>query len=87
MKGTEPMARVVLVTAPSSEVAESLVRQVVEERVVACGNILPGFGQEFLLLVKIVAHDMTVVLGMELYPPCTGTDAERMVCFKIILSQ
>lgn len=42
MKGTDPMARVVLVTAPSSEVAESLVRQVVEERVVACGNILPG---------------------------------------------
>lgn len=36
------MARVVLVTAPSREVAESLVRRVVEERVVACGNILPG---------------------------------------------
>ena len=39
---TEPVARVVLVTAPDVAVAESLVRRRVEEGVVACGNILPG---------------------------------------------
>jgi periplasmic divalent cation tolerance protein len=38
----EGMARVVLVTAPNAAVAESLVRRLVEEGVVACGNILPG---------------------------------------------
>lgn len=35
-------ARVVLVTAPNETVARSLVRQLVEERVVACGTIVPG---------------------------------------------
>jgi periplasmic divalent cation tolerance protein len=35
-------AAVVLVTAPSQEVAERLVQAVVEERLAACGNILPG---------------------------------------------
>ena len=36
------MARVVLVTAPNAAVAESMVRRLVEEGTVACGNILPG---------------------------------------------
>lgn len=35
-------ARVVLVTAPDAGAAESLVRRLVEEGVVACGNIVPG---------------------------------------------
>lgn len=35
-------ARVVLVTAPDAGSAESLVRRLVEEGVVACGNIVPG---------------------------------------------
>ncbi len=38
----ESLARVVLVTAPSAESAESLVRRLVEERVVACGTVLPA---------------------------------------------
>ena len=38
----ETLARVVLVTAPDAAVAESLVRRLVQEGVVACGNILPG---------------------------------------------
>ena len=38
----DPTARIVLVTAPDPAVAESLVRRLVEEGVVACGNILPG---------------------------------------------
>ncbi|HSJ25586.1 MAG TPA: divalent-cation tolerance protein CutA [Longimicrobiales bacterium] len=33
---------VVLVTAPSAEVAAALVTTVVEERLAACGNIVPG---------------------------------------------
>lgn len=39
---TDPGARVVLVTAPDEAVAESLVRRLVDERVVACGNIVRG---------------------------------------------
>lgn len=35
-------ARVVLVTVPDTGAAEVLVRTLVEEGVVACGNILPG---------------------------------------------
>lgn len=38
----DAVARVVLVTVPDEAVAESLVRRLVEERVVACGNILSG---------------------------------------------
>ena len=41
------LARVVLVTAPGGEVAESLVRRVVEEGLVACGNIVPGMTSIF----------------------------------------
>ena len=35
-------AVVVMVTAPTQTVAEHLVRTVVEERLAACGNIVPG---------------------------------------------
>lgn len=35
-------ALVVLVTAPSADVAAELARALVEERLAACGNILPG---------------------------------------------
>jgi periplasmic divalent cation tolerance protein len=34
--------RVALMTAPSAEVAERIVRELVEAGVVACGNIVPG---------------------------------------------
>ena len=34
--------RVVLVTAPDAEVAASLARRLVEERLAACGNVVPG---------------------------------------------
>lgn len=39
-EGTE--AVVVLVTAPSAEVAARIARAVVEEGLAACGNVLPG---------------------------------------------
>jgi periplasmic divalent cation tolerance protein len=35
-------ARVVLVTAPDATAAERLVRTLVDERLVACGSIVPG---------------------------------------------
>lgn len=35
-------ARIVLMTAPSAEVASNIVRTLVKERVIACGNILPA---------------------------------------------
>jgi periplasmic divalent cation tolerance protein len=35
-------AVVVLVTAPSADVAATLARTLVEERLAACGNVLPG---------------------------------------------
>lgn len=38
----EEEVRLAFVTAPSFEAARSLVRTLVEEKVVACGNILPG---------------------------------------------
>lgn len=39
---TDPAgSRVVLVTAPDEAVAESIVRRLVQERVVACGNVVP----------------------------------------------
>jgi periplasmic divalent cation tolerance protein len=37
-----PDALVVLVTAPSAEVAADLARALVEARLAACGNVLPG---------------------------------------------
>jgi periplasmic divalent cation tolerance protein len=40
--GVERTVVVVLITAPSREVAESLVQQLVAERLAACGNIVPG---------------------------------------------
>ncbi len=35
-------ARIVLMTAPDREVAERIVRTLVEERLIACGNIVEG---------------------------------------------
>lgn len=40
--GTGADVVTVLMTAPGIEVAEEVVRGLVEERLVACGNILPG---------------------------------------------
>lgn len=39
---SDTATRVVLVTLPDEAAAEELVRRLVEERVVACGNIVPG---------------------------------------------
>lgn len=64
---TGGMARVVLITAPNEAVARQLARAMVEQRLVACVNLLPGVssiyrweGQveeesEVLLVVKTAA--------------------------------
>jgi periplasmic divalent cation tolerance protein len=40
MNGTQ--VQMALMTAPSQEIAEQVVRALVDEGIVACGNILPG---------------------------------------------
>ncbi|MBI4538770.1 MAG: divalent-cation tolerance protein CutA [Gemmatimonadetes bacterium] len=42
MAGGEYATRVVLTTLPDADAAEAFVRCLVEERLVACGNIVPG---------------------------------------------
>jgi periplasmic divalent cation tolerance protein len=61
--------RVVLMTAPDAEVAERVVRELVEERIIACGNIVPGItsiyrwegavqrGEEVLVIMKARAAE------------------------------
>jgi periplasmic divalent cation tolerance protein len=39
---TDTAVAIVFVTAPGSEVAERLVQSLVEERLAACGSVLPG---------------------------------------------
>lgn len=39
---TETSTRIALLTAPDLEVAERLVSALVEERIIACGNIIPA---------------------------------------------
>ncbi len=42
MASPDPEVRVVLVTAPDAETGESLARALVEERLAACVNLVPG---------------------------------------------
>jgi len=80
--GPDPQLRVVLVTAPDPGVAEGLARALVEERLAACVNVVPGVRSvyrwegrvedagELLLLVKTRA-DRTEALAArvrELHP-------------------
>jgi len=74
--------RVVLMTAPDREVAERIVRTLVEERLVACGNIVPGVtsiyrwqgaiacDSEVLVVLKTSADRVPTLLGRasELHP-------------------
>ncbi|SRR5690554_5232732 len=74
--------RVVLMTAPDRDVAERVVRTLVEERLVACGNILPGLTSiyrwkgaiecdaEVLVILKTSAERVPALLSRapELHP-------------------
>jgi periplasmic divalent cation tolerance protein len=75
-------ARLVFVTAPDSSTAERLAETVVEERLAACGNVVPGMtsiyrwegslqrDSEVLLILKTTARraDALVRRVSELHP-------------------
>lgn len=79
---TAEAARVALVTAPDVAVAERIVSVLVEEGVVACGNILPGItsiyrwqgaverAPEVLIVLKTVRESVPALLERvpELHP-------------------
>lgn len=67
-------ARVVLVTAPDGAVAESLVRQLVEEGVVACGNIVPGVTSIYRWQEKVERETEVLVVFKT-----TASGAERLL--------
>ena len=66
-------ARVVLSTCPDARTAEALARALVDERLAACVNLVPGVrsiyrwqgeveeAEEFLLLVKTTAANVALV--------------------------
>lgn len=66
--------RVILMTAPSTAAAESLVRALVDERLAACGNIVPGLtsiyhwrgevqtDSEVMIVLKAVARSVPALL-------------------------
>ena len=55
--------RVVLMTAPSAEVAESLVRTLVDEELIACGNILPGVRSIYRWQGAVETETEALILG------------------------
>jgi len=75
MAGT---VRIALVTAPSREVAESLVRQLVEERLVACGNIVPGLTSIYRWEGE-VACDAEVLIVLKTVDEAVPRLTERVV--------
>lgn len=70
----ETQVRVVLMTAPNAEAAERVVRALVEERLIACGNIVQGLTSiyrwkgavecdtEVLVVMKTSAERVAAVL-------------------------
>jgi periplasmic divalent cation tolerance protein len=74
--------RIALLTAPDLEVAERLVRALVEERIIACGNIVPALisiyrwqgeverSGEVLIIVKTTTAEVPRLLDRvpELHP-------------------
>jgi periplasmic divalent cation tolerance protein len=67
-------ARVVLVTVPDPEGAETLVRQLVEEGVVACGSIVPGITSLYRWQGRVERESETLVVFKT-----TATGAEKLV--------
>lgn len=67
-------ARVVLVTTPDVGVAESLVRRLVEEGVVACGSILPGMTSIYRWQGEVEHEEEALVVFKT-----TAAGAERLV--------
>ncbi len=67
-------ARIVLVTAPDPVTAESLVRRLVDERVVACGTILPGATSIYRWEGEVERADEAVIVFKT-----TAASAERLI--------
>ena len=82
MASAEPQLRVVLVTAPDAAAAQRIARALVEERIAACVNLVPGLRSiyrwqgrvedagEVLLLVKTSADRSAALAARirELHP-------------------
>ena len=82
MNSSEPQVRVALITAPDLETATGIARALVEERLVACVNLVPGIRSiyrwegkveddaEVLLVVKTRADRAGVLVDRvgELHP-------------------
>ena len=79
---TPPSIQVILMTAPSAEEGASIVNRLVEERLVACGNVVPGLRSiyrwegevhddpEVLVVLKTVEGSVKAVIerSAELHP-------------------
>jgi periplasmic divalent cation tolerance protein len=75
MSPSEPEIRIVLVTAPEPETAGRIARTLVEERLAACVNVLPGIrstyrwqgavqqDDEVLLVIKTRADRLVTLTG------------------------
>lgn len=70
--------RVVLSTAPSLEVAESLVSTLVGERLAACGNIVPGVTSIYRWQGR-VQRDAEVIVVLKTVASCVHRMTERLV--------
>ncbi|RMH14840.1 MAG: divalent-cation tolerance protein CutA [Gemmatimonadetes bacterium] len=62
MTGDDTGVRLVLVTTPDRETAESLARTLVEERLAACGNVVPGLRSIFRWEGEVQAEDEALLL-------------------------
>jgi len=56
------MIRVVLVTAPNEEAGEFLARELVQERLAACGNVIPGLVSVYWWEGAVERDDEVLVL-------------------------
>lgn len=89
----ETAARIALMTAPDAETAERIVRALVEERVVACGNIVPGLTSiyrwegaierdaEVLVVLKTTADELPRLL--ERVPELHPYDVPEVLAFPV----
>lgn len=62
MNGTDPALCVVLMTAPNEESGEFLARELVSERLAACGNVIPGLVSVYWWEGELEREDEVLVL-------------------------
>lgn len=60
--GAGEAVRVVLVTAPNAETGEFLARELVEERLAACGNVIPGLVSVYWWEGEVQRDDEVLVI-------------------------